>query len=185
MPPNPAKSARLLALSDLHVGYPENRAIVENLCPESGDDWLIVAGDVGELLADIEWALGRLRDRFARVIWVPGNHELWTHGRETFSWRGEERYRQLVGMCRRLGVITPEDPYPVWTGPGGPATIAPLFLLYDYSFLPENAPTKEEALAYAYRTGVVCSDEAILHSDPYESRSVSSTRAQHHASRLS
>jgi len=51
-----------------------------------------------------------------------------------------------------------------------PVTVAPLFLLYDYSFLPENAPTKKEALAYAYRTGVVCADEAMLHPDPYESR---------------
>jgi 3',5'-cyclic AMP phosphodiesterase CpdA len=170
MPSNAAISPRLLALSDLHVGYPDNRAIVENLRPESGDDWLIVAGDVGELFADIEWALGLLRDRFAQVIWVPGNHELWTHGRETVPWRGDERYRRLVEMCRRLGVITPEDSYPVWTGPGGPVTIAPLFLLYDYSFLPENAPTKAEALAYAYRTGIVCSDEAVLYPDPYESR---------------
>jgi 3',5'-cyclic AMP phosphodiesterase CpdA len=170
MLPNPAIAPRLLALSDLHVGYPENRAIVEKLWPESADDWLIVAGDVGELFADIEWALGLLRDRFASVIWVPGNHELWTHARETVPWRGDERYRRLVAMCRGLGVITPEDPYPVWTGPGGPVTIAPLFLLYDYSFLPENAPTKEEALAYAYRTGVVCTDEAVLYPDPYESR---------------
>ena len=170
MAPNPVRPPQLLALSDLHVGYRENRAIVENLRSESGDDWLIVAGDVGELVADIEWALGLLRDRFAQVIWVPGNHELWTHGRETVPWRGEERYRHLVELAGRLGVVTPEDPYPVWTGPGGPVTIAPMFLLYDYSWLPENAPTREEALAYAYETGVVCSDERVLHPDPYASR---------------
>jgi 3',5'-cyclic AMP phosphodiesterase CpdA len=170
MAPNPVRPPRLLALSDLHVGYRENRAIVENLRSESGDDWLIVAGDVGELFADIEWALGLLRDRFAQVIWVPGNHELWTHGRETVPWRGEERYRHLVELAQRLGVITPEDPYPVWTGPGGPVTIAPMFLLYDYSWLPENAPTREEALDYAYQTGVVCSDERVLYPDPYQSR---------------
>jgi 3',5'-cyclic AMP phosphodiesterase CpdA len=170
MAPNPVRPPRLLALSDLHVGYRENRAIVENLRSESGDDWLIVAGDVGELFADIEWALGLLRDRFAQVIWVPGNHELWTHGRETVPWRGEERYRHLVELGQRLGVITPEDPYPVWTGPGGPVTIAPMFLLYDYSWLPENAPTREEALDYAYQTGVVCSDERVLYPDPYQSR---------------
>jgi 3',5'-cyclic AMP phosphodiesterase CpdA len=161
---------RLLALSDMHVGYPENRAIVESLRPGSAGDWLIVAGDVGELFADIGWALGLLSERFDTVIWVPGNHELWTHGRETVPWRGVERYLRLVEMCRRLGVATPEDPYRVWTGPGGPVTTAPLFLLYDYSFLPESASTKEEALAYAYRTGVVCTDEAVLHPDPYESR---------------
>ena len=170
MPPDSAAPPRLLALSDLHVGYPENRAIVEGLRPGSAGDWLIVAGDVGETTADIEWALRLLADRFDRVIWVPGNHELWVHGRETAAERGVERYRRLIELCRRLGVTTPEDPYPVWAGPGGPVTVAPLFLLYDYSFLPENAPTRPEALAYAYRTGVVCTDEMLLHPDPYDSR---------------
>src|ERR1035438_2005492 len=39
---------RLLALSDLHVAFPENRRIIENLRPDSAADWLLVAGDVGE-----------------------------------------------------------------------------------------------------------------------------------------
>ena len=52
-----ATAPRLLAISDLHVGYPENREITENLRPESAGDWLLVAGDVGELIADITWAL--------------------------------------------------------------------------------------------------------------------------------
>ena len=170
MPSGSAAAPRLLALSDLHVGYPENRSVVKSLRPGSKGDWLIVAGDIGELFADIEWALGLLSERFATVIWVPGNHELWTHGRETVAWRGVERYRRLVEMCRRFGIATPEDPYLVWTGPGGPATIAPLFLLYDYSFLPEHARTKAEALAYAHETGIVCADEIMLHPDPYPSR---------------
>ncbi len=67
-------------------------------------------------------------------------------------------------------MLTPEDPYAVWDGDGGPATIAPLFLLYDYTFGCNIAPTKEEALALAHRAGVVCSDEFLLHSDPYASR---------------
>ena len=170
MPANSAVPPRLLAVSDLHVAYPENRQIVADLRPESGADWLIVAGDVGEFFADIEWALTTLREHFATVIWTPGNHELWTHSRESVPWRGEERYRRLVELCRRLDVVTPEDPYRVWEGPDGPATIAPLFLLYDYSFLPDGTQTKEQGLAYAHRTGVVCSDEAMLHPDPYESR---------------
>jgi len=165
-----AKAPRLLAISDLHVGYPENREIVEKLRPQADADWLLVAGDVGEFFADIEWALGVLKERFATVVWVPGNHELWTHKRDPVRLRGEERYLGLVDVCRRLGVLTPEDPYPVWAGPGGPAVIAPLFLLYDYSFLPAGAQTKAEALARAYETGVVCSDERLLHPDPYPSR---------------
>jgi hypothetical protein len=84
--------------------------------------------------------------------------------------RGESRYQHLVRLCRGLGVLTPEDPYPVWDGPGGPVTIAPLFVLYDYTFLPVGAATKAEALAMAYGSGVVCSDERMLHPDPYPSR---------------
>jgi 3',5'-cyclic AMP phosphodiesterase CpdA len=162
--------ARLLAVSDLHVGYPENREVVENLRPRSDSDWLIVAGDVGEQLADVEWALGLLAGRFARVIWVPGNHELWTHRQDPVQLRGEERYLHLVQMCRGIGVLTPEDPYPVWDGSDGPVLIAGLFVLYDYTFRPEGATNKAEGLERAYATGVVCTDEVWLHPDPYPSR---------------
>lgn len=160
----------LFAVSDLHVGFPENRRIVEDLRSACDGDWLLVAGDVAELTPDIEWALRRLRERFAVVVWTPGNHELWTHPRDPVPLRGVERYLFLVEMCRSLGVVTPEDPYPIWPEPDGAATIAPVFLLYDYSFLPDGALSKEEALAIAYRTGVVCTDEALLHPDPYPSR---------------
>jgi predicted phosphodiesterase len=164
------RNTRLLALSDLHVGFAENRKIIEDLRPATAGDWLLLAGDVGEVFPDVQWALQLLSARFATVVWAPGNHELWTHRDDPVRLRGEERYAALVELCRRLGVITPEDPYPVWAGPGGAVTIAPLFLLYDYSFLPEGALTKEEGLARAYQTGVVCSDESLLHPDPYPSR---------------
>jgi Predicted phosphohydrolases len=163
------QNGTLLAISDLHVAYPENRAIVQDLRPTSDDDWLLVAGDVGEVVADIEWALRLLSERFATVVWVPGNHELWTHRRDPVRLRGEHRYRHLVELCDGLGVITPESPYPVWRGRGGPARIVPLFLLYDYSFRPEGS-TREESLAHAYEVGVVCTDEFLLHPDPYPSR---------------
>lgn len=158
---------KLWAISDLHVGYEENRALVERTRPESDDDWLLVAGDVAETVADIRWALGILADRFRRVVWAPGNHELWTHPKDAVDLRGVARYEHLVEMCRELGVTTPEDPYPVWEGAGGPAVVAPLFLLYDYSFLPAGCATKAEGLEYAQGTGVVCSDEYLLHPDPY------------------
>jgi 3',5'-cyclic AMP phosphodiesterase CpdA len=161
---------RLLAVSDLHVSYRENREIVAGLRPQSADDWLLVAGDVGEILPHIEWALRLLSERFATVIWVPGNHELWTHEADPVRLRGQPRYEHLVQLCRSLGVVTPEDPFPVWSGPGGPVTIAPLFLLYDYTFLPAGTSTAAEALELAYQTGVVCTDEMLLHPDPYPTR---------------
>lgn len=160
----------LLAISDLHVAYEENRAIVERLRPGSEDDWLIVAGDVGEVFADIEWALGLLSERFAKVIWSPGNHELWTHPKDPVEARGVARYEALVEMCRSKGIVTPEDPYPVWEGDGGPVAVVPLFLLYDYSFGRNVAPTKAAALRRAHDAGVVCVDEFLLAPDPYPTR---------------
>lgn len=163
---------KLLALSDLHVAFPENRKIVEAIRPESAGDWLLVAGDVGELSGDIEWALRTLSERFSKVVWTPGNHELWTHHDDPVQLRGKQRYDYLVDLCRSLGVVTPEDPYLAWDADGAedPVTIVPLFLLYDYTFLPDGATTKEQGLARAYETGIVCSDEAMLHPDPFPSR---------------
>jgi 3',5'-cyclic AMP phosphodiesterase CpdA len=164
------RDASLLAISDLHVTHPENRRIVEGLRGQSPGDWLIVCGDVSEMSTDVEWALGVLRERFAAVVWVPGNHDLWSTPADPLQLRGEARYRHLVELCRSLGVLTPEDPHAVWEGPGGPVTVAPLFVLYDYTFGANVAPTKELALARAYAAGVVCSDELVLHPDPHPTR---------------
>jgi 3',5'-cyclic AMP phosphodiesterase CpdA len=101
-------------------------------------------------------------------VWVPGNHDLWTMPDEQL--RGEARYRRLVEVCQCAGVVTPEDPFPLWQGEGGQLRIAPLFLLYDYSFSINIAPTPERAMALAHEAGVVCSDEFLLHPDPYPSR---------------
>ncbi|GLW33344.1 metallophosphoesterase family protein [Actinoplanes regularis] len=163
-------AASLFAVSDLHVAYEENRRIAEAIRPESDDDWLIVAGDVGEKFADVEAMLRLLRDRFRRVVWAPGNHELWTHPGDPVRLRGVERYDALVRMCRELGVDTPEDEYPIWPGPDGPVVVAPVFALYDYSFRVAGADTKEESLRLAYDAGVVCTDESLLHPDPYPNR---------------
>ncbi|MFI0417205.1 metallophosphoesterase family protein [Spongiactinospora sp. 9N601] len=160
----------LVAISDLHVGYERNKTVVEGIRPASPDDWLLLPGDVAELLDDFTWALSLLRDRFAKVVWAPGNHELWTHPADRSPLRGVPRYEHLVEICRSLDVVTPEDPYPIWDGPGGPAVIAPLFVLYDYTFRPDGADTTEAALERAYDAGVVCSDEMLLHPDPYPSR---------------
>ncbi len=162
---------RLWATSDLHVGYAENRAIVaDDLVAGSPEDWLIVAGDVAEKPADVEWALGTLAGRFAQVVWVPGNHELWTYRQDPVRLRGVERYEHLVSICRGLGVLTPEDPYPCWSGVGGPVTIAPLFLLYDYTFRMPGCADAGQAMTAARAAGVVATDESLLHPDPYPDR---------------
>ena len=132
----------LWAVSDLHVTFPENQATVDRLVPQDPGDWLIVAGDVAERIPDVVRTLTALKQRFHTVIWVPGNHELFN--RTTDRVNGKARYRALVGQLRAIGVITPEDPYPVF----GRVTICPLFTLYDYSFrLP--GLTAQQAVAQA------------------------------------
>lgn len=161
---------KLMAVSDVHVGHRGNRPITEDIYPDSPEDWLIVAGDVSEKTDDIRWALKLLRSRFAEVIWVPGNHELWTTAKDPVQIHGAARYDYLVTMCREIGVITPEDPFPVWEAEDGPITLVPMFLLYDYTFLPDGATTKEEGLAIAREKNVVATDEFLLSSEPYGTR---------------
>ncbi|MER5950173.1 metallophosphoesterase [Streptomyces sp. NPDC001904] len=159
----------LLAISDLHLHFKENRQIVEGLRPYSDEDWLLVAGDLGDRNEDVLWGLELLGKRFAKVFWVPGNHELWTRPDDPLTLRGEARYQYLVEYCRSLGIVTPEDPFVTWEGVGGPVVIAPVFLLYDYSFR-DPSLTKDMALATAESAGIICTDEYLLHPDPYPSR---------------
>jgi hypothetical protein len=159
-------SVKLLAISDLHVGHPANRAAVAQIAPHP-DDWLILAGDVCETKDQLAWVFDTLGPRFAQLVWVPGNHELWTMPGE--RQRGEGKYQELVGLCRARGIITPEDPYPVWRGAGGPHLVVPLFLLYDYSFAPHGMGPAE-ALAWARAAGIECTDEHLLDPDPHPSR---------------
>jgi 3',5'-cyclic AMP phosphodiesterase CpdA len=111
--------ATLWAISDLHTGHTGNKPVTESLHPASPSDWLIVAGDVAERTDDIRWSLNVLRERFAKVIWVPGNHELWTTSKDPAQVFGRARYDYLVEMCDEMGVLTPEHPYPVWTDRAG------------------------------------------------------------------
>ena len=131
------------------------------------DDWLILAGDVGEQPAQLEYTLRRLVPKFQRVIWTPGNHDLWTSDPHDTS-RGQGRYEDLLAICRSFDVLTPEDPYVSW--PPEPDTyIIPMFLLFDYSFRPASVP-QERAVAWARESGVMCADEYGIDPSPWTSR---------------
>jgi 3',5'-cyclic AMP phosphodiesterase CpdA len=159
---------KLYAISDLHLGNPINKEALGAI-PPFPNDWLILAGDVGETEANFHYALELLTKRFARVLWAPGNHDLWTLPSDTNKLRGEAKYQQLVSICRNYGVLTPEDPYILWPGPGPACLLAPLFILYDYTFRPDHV-SADSAIEWAVESGVLCADEALLHPDPYPSR---------------
>ena len=163
---------KLWAIADLHLRHDANRHALAGLAPRP-DDWLILAGDVGETLETLRFALETLTPRFARLLWVPGNHELWSAPSAPPEHSGEAGYHKLVELCRTFGALTPEDPYPVWPGTagegGGRVRIAPLFLLYDYTFGPDGVPP-ERAVAWALEADTLCADEALLDPSPYPSR---------------
>src|ERR1700712_2889528 len=133
---------KLFAISDLHLRYEVTRKALEDLLPHP-EDWLIVAGDVGETEQQLRSALAILPRPFARIFWVPGNHDLWTAPAHAGEPLGQAKYNRLVSICRDYGVLTPEDPYLAWPGPGPRVLIAPLFLLYDYTFRPDDVPVEE------------------------------------------
>lgn len=158
---------RLWAIADLHLAHRANREALEAL-PAFGDDWLIVAGDVGERPDRLVYALEILRTRFARIFWTPGNHDLWSRPDDPGGTRGVARYRELVDLCRAAGVVTPEDPYVPW--PPEPDTfIVPMFLLFDYTFRPPDIEPAS-ALAWAREHGIVSADELMLSPAPWPSR---------------
>ena len=176
---------KLWAISDLHVGYTENRRVVEELAAHP-NDWLVLGGDLGESAQDLRFVLQTLKPRFARLVWVPGNHELWTlPGPGQDPRRGEAKYQELVSICREYGALTPEDPYAVFDDGKERYLIAPLFVLYDYSFGPPGL-TVQQALDWALAAGLQCTDEHLLHPDPYPSRADwCAARCQYSEARLS
>jgi 3',5'-cyclic AMP phosphodiesterase CpdA len=158
-------SPKLWAISDLHVGYDENRRAVQAL-PSYPDDWLIIAGDTGETPAHLDFVLRTLQPRFAQLFWAPGNHDLWTPRNLPSEKRGVAHYERLVALCRKYGVLTPEDPYAKWPGDGPTRAIVPTFLLFDYSYRPARV-SRADAVEWAAASGVRSADEELLAPDPY------------------
>lgn len=150
-----ATTTTLWAVSDLHAAVKANHDRIDTLVPPSPQDWLIVAGDVAERTDVVVRVLKDLVQRYAKVIWVPGNHELFS--RTTDRYQGRAKYDELVIALRRIGVTTPEDEYPVF----GETTIVPLFTLYDYSFRGPGMSV-EEAVAAAKQKQIMMTDEVAI-----------------------
>jgi 3',5'-cyclic AMP phosphodiesterase CpdA len=159
---------KLYALSDLHLGYEANRDAVATI-PEHPEDVLILAGDLGEKTDHLEWAFRTLGPKWGRLIWVPGNHELWTPPSEgPTGLRGVDRYQAMCDTCEAYGVIHPESEWPTW--PDDPdLVICPMFLLYDYSWSPPGS-SPAQAVAWAREARQVARDEDLLHPHPFRTR---------------
>ena len=156
---------KLWAIADLHLSHPGNSEVLDTL-PSHPDDWLVVAGDVTNGHRHLDQAFKALCQRFHTVVWVPGNHDLWSRPNEAGEPRGMGLYHRLVDIAQRHGVVTPEDPYPIFPHPTGDILIAPLFLHFDYSFRPDHVHV-DDVLRWARETNINPVDERMLHCDPF------------------
>ena len=124
---------RLFVWSDLHVDYPANRQLLEQLSRQDFQDGvLLVAGDVSSDPEKALRALTGLRERFAEVAFVPGNHDLWVTSQGRLN--SLEKLHELRALCRAAGIRV--DPF---TGSlaGQSVRIIPLLSWY---LKPEEGP---------------------------------------------
>jgi len=169
---------RILAWSDLHVDYPDNRALVAELRGEPGDV-LLVAGDVSDRLDRLKAVLGELRERFEAVLFVPGNHDLWvrrTHHEDSLA-----KLEAVLDCCAELDVHTT----PARFGEGALAVwVVPLFGWYrrpeegaDSLFLPKAGedPTlrmwsDNVFIKWPTRAGASLADHLLARNEPWLAR---------------
>jgi len=122
---------RVFALSDIHVDFSVNKQWVMNLSSSDyTDDILILGGDVSDSLSVLEWCLRSLSQRFARVLYVPGNHELWVlpnKDEDIGHPTSIEKFHQVCRIMERCGVsMRPFHRERL--------SVVPLLAWYDYSF---------------------------------------------------
>lgn len=118
---------RVFALSDLHIDYTGNKQWVADL--SAGDyrnDVLILAGDVSDSIQRLDWCLSTLVARFKKVLYVPGNHELWVI-RDEAPGTSLDKFQQVLRSVESCGVSM--QPFHA-----NGLSIVPLLAWYDYSF---------------------------------------------------
>ena len=119
---------RLFATSDLHTDYKENFRWLQELSDTDYlQDTLIVAGDISDRLEVIRETLLLLRSKFRKLLFTPGNHELWVRSEEINSL---DKFQRILNLCEELDIATkPLRVDGVW--------VVPLFSWYDGVFEPE------------------------------------------------
>lgn len=118
---------RVFALSDVHIDYDENRRWIAGLSAvDYKSDLLILAGDICDSIPLLTWCLETLVRRFARVLFVPGNHELWVH-RDQTPGNSLDKFQQVCQVIESSGASM--RPFHSRS-----LSIVPLLAWYDYSF---------------------------------------------------
>ena len=118
---------RVFALSDIHIDYDVNaRWIADLSSAEYQDDVLILAGDVTDTRRLFEWCFITLATRFKKVLFVPGNHDLWVI-REDREKHSLQKFDDVCAIVESTGASMQ-----AFRERG--VSIIPLLTWYDYSF---------------------------------------------------
>lgn len=118
---------RVFALSDVHVDYGANAQWIADLSREAfRDDILILAGDVSDDIRLLGQCLSSLAGRFRKLLFVPGNHDLWV-ARHDPGLTSLDKFDRVLRVAAECGAETAPH---VEDG----LAIVPLFSWYDYSF---------------------------------------------------
>lgn len=118
---------RLFAISDIHCDYPGNADWVDQVSDaDYRDDLLILAGDLTEDRRLLAWCLGRFAAKFRKVLFVPGNHDLWVRN-EPADMCSLRKFDHVAAIAADAGVSM--DPYRYDN-----TIVVPLLGWYDYSF---------------------------------------------------
>lgn len=118
---------RVFAVSDIHVDYEVNMRWVRHLSrSDYRDDLLIVAGDLTHKLPELATCLTELATRFAKVLFVPGNHDVWVLG-EAPERTSLDKFDDVVEVVEHSGAS-------MRAYQRRDVIIVPLLGWYDYSF---------------------------------------------------
>lgn len=120
--------SRVFALSDIHIDNNGNKPWFQKLSQQNySSDALILAGDVSDDLNILKESLTSLREMFAQVFFVPGNHELWICRSECKD--SIDKFWKIIDLCDTLDVKT--SPAQVGgNSMGNHVWIVPLFSWY-------------------------------------------------------
>jgi len=120
------RPVRVFAISDIHLDYEENRRWLHNLSRvDYRADILILAGDISDVVLLLMEGFEALQRRFAHVLYVPGNHDLWVHrngGGDSLA-----HFELVQQIAADYGIQT--DPLQLDS-----LSIVPLLGWYDFSF---------------------------------------------------
>ena len=151
-----ASCGRVFCTSDVHVDQHGNIAWAQGISSTAyQSDTLVVAGDMGDTLNALRLGLRAFKSKFRRVVFTPGNHDLWVRP-ELEGKQFPDAVTKLfavLALCDSLGV----DTAPVRLADD--VMIVPLFSWYNCAF--DETDPRPGGLRYDKFSTWPCADAEV------------------------